>query len=94
MNKEMKNDYNRRLHGKSCFLFRLVSPMKSFDNKLLREVEKWRGKSMHEKRQNLDLDRKYGKRNNKQSKNLEYKTVHILKIAVITARSLVSMSKC
>ena len=25
MNKEMKNDYNRRLHGKSGFLFKLES---------------------------------------------------------------------
>ena len=45
--------------------------------------EKWRGKNLHEKRQNLDLDRKHGKRNNKQSKNFEYKTVHKSKIAVL-----------
>ena len=49
---------------------------------------------MHEKRQNLDLDRKHGKRNNKQSKNFEYKTVHKSKIEVLTASMLVFMSEC
>ena len=49
---------------------------------------------MHEKRQNLDLNRKHGKRNNKQRKNFEYKTVHKSKIAILTASTLVSNSEC
>ena len=50
------------------------------DNKHLRKVENQRGKRPNEKRQNLDSD----------SKHFEY-TVHKSKIAVLTARSLVSI---
>ena len=63
----MKNGNYRQLHGRSCCL--LTCKLKEItDNKLLRKVENQRSKSLYEKRQKLDSDRKHGKPYNKQRK--------------------------